>query len=303
MDVPEEMFSTAESESETILAMPGVTHWDVGILEQEGELTEDYAIRIYVEDLSAYGDELPGEIGGHPTCLIEERFALDADTARYDPLVAGCEIENGESFGSLGTSGTLGMFARDLSGDRLFGVSNAHVLCTGDYGVGDRICQPGRTTGGPPDPSNVIGQLSGWNFDHDCAIFEIPQSISPLLDVLEIGKVTGSRPVPEIDPYHLTEVRKRGRTTGLKNGLVIGRNRIPTTDQAGGTTPPSLTIRIDQRFSSLPWSQAGDSGAAIVDSAGYVVGLHFARADTTGAYGLAIPWADVRNCLSVEVAT
>jgi hypothetical protein len=40
---------------------------------------------------------------------------------------------------------------------------------------------------------------------------------------------------------------------------------------------------------SAPWSQGGGSGSAIVDSADYVVGLHFARAGTTGQYGLADP--------------
>lgn len=303
MDIPEDLFSAAESESDAIMAMPGVTHWDVGVLEQEGELTEDYGIRVYVSDLAAYGDELPSEINGYPTCLIEEEFALDADTARYDPLVAGCEIENGDSYDSLGTSGTLGLIARGLDGDRLFGVTNAHVLCTGDYKVGNQVCQPARTSGGPPAPSNVIGLLYDWSFEHDCAVFEIPQSISPLLEVLQIGTVTGSRPVPEIDPQRLPEVRKRGRTTGLKYGRVIGRNRLAVTDQSGSTTPPCMTIRLDVAYSSIPWSQGGDSGAAIVDSANYVVGLHFARADTTGRYGLAIPWQDVRDSLSVEVAT
>ena len=303
MDIPEEMFVAAEAASDVILALPGVTGWDVGIGESGGELTGDYAIRIYVAGLDQVDtSSFPGDFGGFPVSLVDGGFELDVDSNRYDPLVGGCEIENGQGFNFLGFNGTLGVIVRHTQRNVLCGLTNAHVLCVGNFGVGNAICQPARSGAGFPDPANIVGVLTDWNFDHDCAIFEIPDRLTPTRAIAGIGPVAGSRPLPEIDPNNLTRVRKRGRTTELTFGHVIARQRMVTTDPDGNAVPPHFTVRLDRAHSAPPYSAGGDSGSAVVDDANFVLGLHFGR-NSGGTFGMAIPFDDVEACFPIEVAT
>ncbi|ADP82012.1 serine protease [Pseudofrankia inefficax] len=301
MDVPEEMFEVAEAHSEEILALPDVTGWDVGLAEYGDELSTDYAIRIYVNDLSSVEDgQLPTDFDGYPTNILEGRLELDAlpDLARYDPLIAGCEIENGDL--DVGSSGTLGMVVRHTERDVLCGLTCAHVLCFAGYGIGDAVCQPARVAGGSPEPANVIGGLTDWNLDYDCAIFELRESITPELEILEIGPVAGSvLDIPEIDPYNLVKVSKRGRTTGLTWGHIIGYNRIVTWDSSGRRTPAYLLVRLDPACPKPTIGAGGDSGAVLVDDVGRVVGLY--RGHLGDRYGMAIPWKHIAGCLPIDV--
>jgi hypothetical protein len=298
MDIPQAMIDAAESHSDEILALAGVTGWDVGLAESGDGLTGDYAIRIYVADLSAA--QVPDSYDGFPTNVLEATFALDADTNRYDPLIAGCEIENGDSDDLLGSNGTLGVIVHNTDRDVLCGLTCAHVVCVGNFHAGDQICQPARTAAGPPPPANVIGLLSDFSIENDAAIFEIRESITPTRAILDIGAVAGSRSLPAIDPASLPHVRKRGRTTPLTDGHIIARQRLATTDQNGRTLPPHVTVLA---VSPLPFSGRGDSGAAIVDDDAMVLGMHFARSDSDGKYGLAIPWDDLAARFPIEVAT
>jgi hypothetical protein len=299
MDIPEEMFESAESYSDQILSLPGVSGWDVGIAEYDGELSSEYAIRIYVDDLRRVDWQYPSDFDGYPTNYLEGQFEFDVDTTRYDPLIAGCQVENGSL--DVSSSGTLGLIVHHRVRDVLCGLTNAHVLCFGNFSRGDSICQPARTSSGPPAPADIVGLLFDWNFDHDCAIFELRESITPDLAMLGLGRVRGSRSVPEVDPNNFLRVSKRGVATGVTSGFIIGRNRISTTDQNGKTMPPHLLVRIDLASSVPPYSMEGDSGAGVLDDDGYAVGIHVGHYGPP--YGLVIPWGDIAGCFPIDVAT
>lgn len=117
--------------------------------------------------------------------------------------------------------------------------------------------------------------------------------VSATARIVEIGNVTGTYDVKWSDlPY---AVRKRGRTTGLRDGSVHDINY-------SGRTPDGWNF-FGQLYivaSGWPFAEPGDSGSAVVDSNGRIVGLLWGG---IGSIAAASPIADVLRELDIEVVT
>jgi hypothetical protein len=102
--------------------------------------------------------------------------------------------------------------------------------------------------------------------------------------------------IPEAGPG--LEVSKRGATTGTTQGILVdvAYPDLPVIEGRAWQAPGQLLI--DSRDPLLNFSAPGDSGAAVVDAAGAVIGLLWGSNDF--GQGIACPIAPVFACLDVE---
>jgi hypothetical protein len=207
----------------------------------------------------------------------------------------------GASIGHMGvTAGTLGAFAR--RGDRIYVLSNNHVLANEDQAKsGDWILQRAAYDGGR-EPSERVARLRHWirlkrrrpNVV-DAALAEILPGVAyepGLLRDLIHGqdrRLAGVR-AELIDEGE--SVYKLGRTTGGTEGRVTAFDvdNVVVNYDAGN-------LRFDNQIEiegvgQGPFTDGGDSGSLVVDRGMRAVALVFAGGDTGGANGLGLTYAN-----------
>jgi hypothetical protein len=191
------------------------------------------------------------------------------------PLIPGYAVANpGNSFGTIGCvvkpTGFAGPF---------YILSAAHVIAWNTYGhEGLAVVQPGVHG----QPERTVASLKRWgalHFSHteylnlfDAAIAEVTEEIRP--EIPEIGRPLG---------YSATitkgmRLRKCGATTALSAGAVREENYkcfFPYRTPSGGKVYAGFYNQILCEKISEP----GDSGAAVVNDAGRIVGLVVGTAD------------------------
>jgi hypothetical protein len=265
-----------------LLALPGVHTVGLGGKVTAGMPTGEVAIRVQVVQKKP-SSGLPGEervpetIDGIKTDVIQS-----ARPVKYSTLSGGVEIEFVDS-SSAGTitldAGTLGCFARTTGATpQVVLLSNDHVL----YGEttrrkdGDPVLVESSTgcaqktiafnlkTAGNKDPlvdAAIANLASGTDWQaqiHGVAvkgILDFRQSNLTNLPVSVQNQITA----------HTYHVNKYGATTSYTGGLIIDIHA--TTDTMSG----QLQIKPDAGNDFF--SKRGDSGSAIYDDNGYVIGL------------------------------
>ena len=228
-------------------------------------------------------------------------------------------------------SGTLGALVQDNAG-RQYLLSNNHVLARSDHAtVGDAIVQPGlidnNCTPSGDGPGTVpVAALTAWlplrsnATNADAAIAQVgSRTLDANGSILELGgrqadgtlaaappgvSSTGGR--GEAPALEMT-VAKSGRTTGLTCGAVSAVDLDVSVDyyrDCAETKPYYTKVYTNQvAVSGDRFSDAGDSGALIVDTANAEpVGLFFAGGtDAAGVVeSIANPAGDVLNELSAQ---
>jgi hypothetical protein len=303
----------------------------LGYKVQGGEETKELSVVVSVTHkvppvaLSAE-DLVPGEIDGVSTDVLATGSlrALELRPVdRWRPVVP-----PGVSVGHLQvTAGTFGCLVRRE--DELFILSNNHVLADMNDGrAGDAILQPGPADGGGADdriatladfvpldfgtaPATCpIAQVSTQVLNRIASAIGSHHRVQTVVETEGVNSVDAAlaRPVSSDlvtnEILHIgvpsgagtaglgTGVQKTGRTTGYTTGFI---NQI------------DATVRIDYRGSSAlfsgqlistPMSQAGDSGSAVLDMDGQVIGLLFAGSD---AATIMNPIDAVLTALDVEL--
>jgi len=222
------------------------------------------------------------------------------------PLRIGCSVAHFQV-----TAGTLGAFVRNPAGDNMI-LSNNHVLANENAAMnGDAILQPGPFDGGQ-DPADRIATLASFiqlDFQQpnrvDCATALLDEGVqfdSINLDIL--GQLTGVR---QNDLDVRENVSKIGRTTGATRGAVTAielDNVVINYDRGDATFNGQVEI---EGAGTEPFSQGGDSGSLIIDSAGRAVGLLFAGSSSGGTNGRGLTYANpiqvVLQTLNVTIIT
>ncbi len=227
------------------------------------------------------------------------------------------------------TTGTLGCLV--TKNGQIHILSNNHVLAnSNDAKAGDAILQPGSHDGGtmadqiatlaefvpidfgdsPPECGIATGaekllnavakaigsrhRLSAFQESPGTNLVDAALALPTSPDVVdkEILKIGVPRGVHEATLG--TAVQKSGRTTGHTTGRIT---QIDVTVQvAYGTRTATFT---DQVMAGA-MSAGGDSGSAVLDEEGYVVGLLFAGSETTTIIN---PIQAVMDALGVEIVT
>jgi len=315
-----------------LLGKPNVVACGVGFKESQGVVTDEPCVVVGVTkkvpqaQLTAQAlvpKVLSQEIR---TDVVEVGHirAFQDPTDRWRPAPGGVSIGHYAI-----TAGTLGCLVS--KNGQTYILSNNHVLAnSNDANVGDAIFQPGPHDGGtaadqiatlaefvaidfgdaPPTCSIATGaeqllnavaramgsrhRLSAFQESPgtnlvDCAL-GLPTS--PTLvskEILNIGVPKGTRAAALG-----TAVQKSGRTTGHTTGQITQID--VTVKVAYGTRIATFT---DQLMAGA-MSAGGDSGSAVLDNEGYVVGLLFAGSETTTIIN---PIQAVLDALGVQIVT
>lgn len=316
-----------------LLSKRNVVGIGVGYKRSGGELTDELSLIVSVtrkESPAALAaqDMVPRVLEGVKTDVVETGIirAFEAGPRdRWRPMVP-----PGVSVGHYRvTAGTFGCLVR--RGGEYFILSNNHILANmNDARIGDPILQPGPADGGssgdciatladfvpldfgtaPPECSyaqfatsllnyvagafksshrfQAIKQTPGVNrVDAALARPTSPQLVNDA--ILYIGAPVGTG-----EATLGMRVQKTGRTTGYTTGVI---SQIEAT----------LRVQYDSRSALFTgqlvadgMSKPGDSGSAVLDMEGRVVGLLFAGSDYTTIIN---PIGEVLSALNVELVT
>jgi len=309
-----------------------VTACGVGYKRVGGVVTQETAVVVSVikklpPEALAIDEIIPRVVGTMPTDVVETGVirAQQGPTDRWRPAPGGVSIGHAAI-----TAGTLGCLV--TRGSDLFILSNNHVLANSNAAsAGDPILQPGKYDGGsdadriatleafvpiqfetsPPTclvvsdlvfVLNLLARLAGSRHrilgyraaaEANLVDAAIARPLAPDLverRILNIGIPKGSR-----EAGLGTAVRKSGRTTGFTTGDI---QQIDATVRVSyGNAGTAL---FQDQFVAGAMSQGGDSGSAVLDGDGYVIGLLFAGSDSTTILNRI---ANVTNALNVSIAT
>jgi len=299
----------------TLLAIPGVRHVSVGLRALMNTVTDELCIRVYVmtktpaEELSAE-ELIPAEIEGIRTdvsAMVGE-LELMVNSKRVRPLKGGTEISNliinGTAVEKQGLDdGTLGFFAtQNSTGDPVL-VTNRHVLLAGEAEKGEPIFQPSLPNSEIPafplselpkrytKTDDVIAHIiDGWmteKVDVGIAKLDVSSCCRWCCCCLDFDNeilglsVAGAPPDnaihgrrPAVAGLTVYKVGINGRTVGKVLDADMNTRFTVHYDGADHHFLGQIGIvdlEDDERF-----SRHGDSGSAIIDQDGYIVGLLFA---------------------------
>jgi S1-C subfamily serine protease len=235
-------------------------------------------------------DRIPASVDGIPTDVeavgYPRKFAL-ANQQRHRPVPGG--VSGSPSLDAAGYrfAGTLGLVVDASTGGAAMILSNNHVLADENrLPIGAPIVQPASLDGGSgADQIGTLAEFAPIKFDNarnwmDAAVAKVDRGITASPAILGMGPVSGAG-----DPSLNLLVRKAGRTTGLTEGIV----RVVRFDVFDVQYEQGM-VRVDDVMviegTAGAFSRPGDSGSAIVDMRGRVVGLLFAGSE---AVTFAIP--------------
>jgi hypothetical protein len=299
-----------------LLALPGVHTVGLGGKVTAGLPTGEVAIRVQVfqkktlSELSVE-EQIPKAIEGIQTDVIQSSPPVKQST-----LSGGIEIdcEDSVSSGTIAMgAGTLGCFARTTGGTpQVVLVSNDHVL----YGEsirhhdGDPVLVPSSThcvyktiannlkTAGNTDPlvDAAIAVLASGT-DWKAQINDVP--VKGILDFRQSNLSNLPASIQTQITNHTYPVNKYGATTSHTSGVIV--------DIHASTAVMTGQLQIKPTGSDF-FSKSGDSGSAIYDDNGNILGLLWGGPDDPPA-GPA-PWlsvashiGDVQDKLGIAIAT
>ena len=266
------------------LQLDGVHGISIGEEIIDGKGTGGFAIYLHVLPHMKGLVSLPSEIENVSVIIsYEELPKPHANTSKYRPLQGGCQLEVKSGGGK--SHGTLGCLVTDNEdGGKVVALSNQHVI--GDKGK--KVGQP-KVCCGDEIGKTIRSKLSSNVDGAVCSIGEESYEGT----IIEIGDVNGSYTVTPTDilggGY---PVKKYGRTTGLTNGNITRLNYSGSRTDGWNFTNQ---LYIDNSF-----GDPGDSGSAIIDNNGNVVGLYWGGNDTAGNGS---PIAAVMSELNISILT
>jgi hypothetical protein len=273
---------------------PGIQGFGIGRRIRGGRLLPEQVVRVYVDRKVPY-EEMDSE---HriPRSIkvpgIRQPVPIDVFTVgqlelesgdRIRPIASGCGIGGGGE-----VEGTLGLFVRrrDDTDGALHFLSNAHVVAQNGFGTVDQdeVLQPCARSGGrsPDDLIGILNEFAPLRFSDrgfpnfvDAAIARVTptdREISRFIPLLGEPRGTSNQIRERMT------IRKFGARTGFTTGTVID----PDAEVAFGYAHRDGGVRragFRNVVLCTNYSLGGDSGAAILNEAGEVVGLHIGGSD------------------------
>ncbi|MFC5740782.1 hypothetical protein [Dyella tabacisoli] len=288
MDIPEELIQAKAQVEFGLLALPGVVGIGLGAREENGEFSDELAVRILVEDASRVPDGLPSEIAGVAVCIIERVYEPVAfpDVDRYPELRGGIRIES-----QARGFGTMGALVMDTATGEILGLSNFHV--TGP--VGTQIWQsktPNLIASVPPILDDLVGDVLRVDFPDtpplplspirvsttDSGVFRTNGAAAQGRGVSRAisGQGLGFPDlIPAVtataEPAIFQTVRKRGFMTGPTNGSILGAQVVGkwmTINWSPGGGNTYLVEQVEIFGNGGVFVDGGDSGSLVLDGVG-----------------------------------
>lgn len=261
-------FSAQQNHQDRILAIDGVTGIGLGLKRSDGELTDQHAIIVFVEDQATLNrfiadGVIPDTLDGIPTDLVvgghPKPATPDPLQDKQRPLFGGLQIQAG------GLNGTLGFLA-NTNGGATVAVTNEHVIgavdtVVGQASTGNRIGVTGLSKLNQAvdaayvslDPGvTTSGQIGKRDANGDQQLVSVAGTFTPGL---------GNLPYP---------VWKTGRSTATTYGNVTIINTAVNHPGGGGI---QMTGQLIVDGGTAPMAASGDSGSAIVDDSNDITAL------------------------------
>lgn len=328
MDIPVELVAGKQAVELGLLALPGVVGVGLGMREEGGEVFDELAVRILVEDSSQVPFGLPGDIAGIAVSIVESRIEPCAfpDLARYDDLMGGVRVVQ-----PLRGAGTLAVLVQDNGTGGAVGLSCQHVVGDPGQQFPDTIWQPREPNLVAPIPTDDnIGAVIRSDFPQTQPLPFSPVVVgmtdSAVLDLGAAVSTTGVPPRtlsaavadqgPGLPPLvaavtatsapeaGITRVRKRGFVTGVTAGLVIGRH-LTVQWTLGG--PRAFLMEQAEVLGDGVFCDTGDSGSLVLEETRpTAVGLLWGRSEATrfraaGRIGVMSEIGNVETALGISV--
>lgn len=265
--------------------------------------------RKYDRDRIVPAELLPPEIRGLPTDVeqvgtfrrveaVRAPALLPDPKARLRPAQPGCSVGFRDPNDAFVMAGTFGALVK--RGDTQFILSNNHVLADENrLPVGSPIFQPGLLDGGQVATDQIASLVDFVPLTPaapnqvDCAIAEATKRLATR-DILFIGPPNGKEKAKRDMIVH-----KFGRTTSYTVGRVTSIDTDVSVEYETGVFTFTNQMII-QSVNQEPFSDAGDSGSAIVSRESQrVVGLLFAG---SASHTIANHIDDVLTALKVTLA-
>lgn len=283
----------AERTAEVAAVLPGIA---LGVAP--GKRPGDYVLAVRVQHRDLIGSSRLAAIERAANGEVDVRYVgeLTKQTAPAKNPRRVRPLRPGTSAGHYAiTAGTLGAFVRVDGSDRPRVLSNNHVLADENRGsVGDEILQPGALDGGRSGADRIasleryVALEAGTVNLVDAALAVLDENVefdASIEAILTSGAIAA--------PEDVERVVKRGRTTGLTQGVVtaIEVENVVVRFSTG-------SLRFDNQIEiagadATVFSMGGDSGSLIVEaSGGDAVALLFAGSDQGGPDGTGVTYAN-----------
>jgi hypothetical protein len=333
MDVPPEVLAAKNDVEVSLLSLPGVVGVGIGLREENGEIFDELAIRILVDDAEQIPDGLPTELAGTGVCVIETRIEPCSipDVARHDELLGGTRIVQPSQ--RLGT-GTLGVVVQDTETGELMGLTCFHVTGVAFQNFPDLIWQPDHPpfTGSTVSPDDALGRVMRVDFPRtaplpgspvlagmtDSAVFSLDDARAlPARRTITRAIAGDDASLPNLTdaitatagPDSHEFVVKRGSQTGVTRGKIIDAHLRCKWTPGGSNTHLVEQIEILGNNGAI-FAEDGDSGSLVVadgelaTAMGLLWGIN-ATSNTSmmtpGRKGYMSPIAEVEAALSISL--
>ena len=296
-----------------------------GVSTGELSLVVSVARKIAPSALAAK-DLVPQALDGVKTDVVETGVlrAFQGPRDRWRPVVP-----PGVSVGHYRiTAGTFGCLV--CRGEEVFILSNNHVLANSNNAQqGDAILQPGAADGGTTDdriatladyvpldfgttsPECPTAEWSARLLNYVARAFGSHHRLRAVKQTEGVNRVDAALASPLSSDLVSNEILYIGGPTGVGAatlGTEVQKSGRTTGHTQGTITQIDATVRVDYngpvalftgQLVAGAMSQPGDSGSAVLDMDGRVVGLLFAGSDATTIMN---PIDAVLSALNVEVA-
>lgn len=201
-------------------------------------------------------------------------------------------------------SGTLGVLGRDLDDGGVVALTAMHVVVGAQSRPVDFPPRPNdpliahtafRAPAGPGGNGGRLGELVRGSYRRgiDAASISVSAQREPVPEIDDFGEIRGWRPLSLPGDIGIA-VNMRGARTGR---LVSGQLLDPKVDLDEALSDYGLTSAFLARIES----RSGDSGAALLDNAGLVLGLLVGRSKTLGDLAVFTPIAPVLARLRCDI--
>ncbi len=306
-----------------LLALPGVHAVGVGAKQVAGKRTEDVAIAVFVEHkrppAEVPADErVPDEIEGVKTDVIEmpvpqtiqqpgQLFgAKREDTKKYRPIRGGTQCaREGQGFGTFSC-----LFTMPSDPKTVIASTCHHVIYTNcsDKANKEQVGQADGSTSSSGCCQDIVGTVLAAVCDTevDIALIKLNGGEEWLAEVQEVGPVGATHFVEpaEANPPNTYAVQKRGRTTSRTGGVITHTGTSGTVTKPGGVVHRTYTNGMviapnpdpEHPTTGVDFALPGDSGSALLNESGFVVGIVFSASfatATTNGTAVAFPIKDL----------
>jgi hypothetical protein len=278
--------------AEPWLEHPAIQGFGIGAKVASGRRSRKLAVRVYVDHKrprrELEGSPIPRtiKVPWHPEPLPTDVIAigtmkLNANTQRVRPASPGFGIGAGTHFG------TLGCVVRRKGEEGLYLLGSGHVIAVGGAAVIDqRITQPAARDGNPA--TDGIAQLSASTpivfsagfpnlVDAAVAKFDNPKDADPFIRL--IGPPKGvSNKLRENMPVQKTGYWTDHTTSHIRDLHFAVAIEYPLPDGTSRRAGFRELVLCDR------FADDGDSGAAILNEARELVGIHFSGSNSANAF-------------------